>query len=348
MTGLLYLGALRAAEEIARALGDDGGANEYHRVFESGRARIDRDLWNGSYYIQQVKLPAPDEVGAKNEAWHTSGIRPGEPEPRYQYGPGCLSDQLLGQWFAEVVGLGKLLDSNHVHAALLSIFGYNFHRDLATHESCQRTYALNDEGGLLACTWPFGGRPRYPFPYADEVWTGIEYQVAGHLIYEGLVDEGRAVVDAVRSRYDGARRNPWDEFECGHHYARALASWSVLLALSGFHYRAPEGWLEFGPRVNPDDFRCFFSVGTGWGSFRQTRRIDSFSASVALREGALPLRILRLELPQGMAIGSASVKLGNEALLARWGSEGQSVSIELDGPVTIIPQQNLEVLVSLP
>src|SRR5206468_8582372 len=132
-------------------------------------------------------------------------------------------------------------------------------------------HALNDQPGLLLCSWPNGSRPRYPFPYADEVWTGIEYQVAAHLIYEGLVDEGLAIVKGLRGRHDGERRNPWDEFECGHHYARAMASWSLLLALSGFHYSAPEATIGFAPVLSADDFRCFFSTGSAWGLYRQER-----------------------------------------------------------------------------
>jgi uncharacterized protein (DUF608 family) len=341
MTGLLYLGALRAAEEMARALGDATRADEYRRVCESGRSRIERELWNGAFYVQNVRMPAPDELETKSERWHTSGIRPGEPEPRYQYGPGCLSDQLLGQWFASVVGLGHLVDPERVRVALGSIHNHNFRPDLSTHESCQRTYALNGEGGLLACSWPNGGRPRYPFPYADEVWTGIEYQVAAHLIYEGLVDEGLTIVDAVRARYDGIRRNPWDEFECGHHYARALASWSLLLAASGYHYRAPEQHLEFAARVNPDDFRCFFSVGSGWGRFQQRREGNQFSASLRLREGTLELRTLRVELPAGGIIQTASASLGDVAVPISPVVAGSSLTVTFRDGVLLMPSAEL-------
>ncbi len=183
-------------------------------------------LFNGEFFIQEVDL---------------------ETAPRYQFGPGCLSDQLLGQWFCEVVDLGYVLPEEEVKSALESIFKHNWKGDLSDHDSVQRTYALNDEAGLLLCTWPNGGRPRYPFTYADEVWTGIEYQVAAHLIYEDMVEEGLAIVKGVRDRHDGVARNPWNEFECGHHYARAMSSWSLILALSGFHYNARERFIAFAP-----------------------------------------------------------------------------------------------------
>jgi non-lysosomal glucosylceramidase len=290
MCGALYLGALRAAEEMARYLGDPA-AEEYRRVYESGRARTDRELWNGEYYVQATRMPEPVEVQkGRYPQRHPPAIREGETTPRYQYGPGCLTDQLLGQWFAHVVGLGHLLPQEHVRAAARAIFEHNFRTSLATHESCQRAYAVGDEAALLQCTWPRGGRPRYPFPYADECWTGSEYAAAGLMIYEGEVEAGLAVVRAVRARHDGVRRNPWNEFECGHHYARALSSWALLLALSGYEYSAPAGRLRFAPRVSTADFRCLFTAGTAWGEVR----IRGESAELTVHAGELRLR--RLEI----------------------------------------------------
>ncbi len=150
-----------------------------------------------------------------------------------------------------------------------SIYKYNFKRDLSEHENVQRTFALNDEAGLLLCSWPHGGRPRFPFVYADEVWTGIEYQVAATLIYEGFVDEGLEITRAVRDRHDGIRRNPFNEVECGHHYARSLASWALLTSLSGYNYDLNKDQISFNPKINSDNFACFFSNGKQWGIFRQ-------------------------------------------------------------------------------
>jgi len=290
MCGSLYLGALRAAEEMARHLGDPD-ADEYARIYASGRARYDRELWSGEYYVQHVRMPGAAEVQkGRYPQRHPPAIHPGEDTPRYQYGPGCLADQLLGQWFAHVVGLGHLLPEDHVRTAARSIFKYNFRRSLEAHESCQRAYAVDDEACLLQCTWPHGGRPRYPFPYADECWTGSEYAVAGLLFYEGEVDAGLEIVRAVRDRHDGIRRNPWDEFECGHHYARALSSWTLLLALSGMQYSAPAGRLRFAPRVSAGAFRSLFSVGTAWGV------VDIGTGGTTLTVEAGRLQLRRLEI----------------------------------------------------
>jgi uncharacterized protein (DUF608 family) len=290
MCGALYLGALRAAEEMARHLGDPV-ADEYRRVYERGREGYDRQLFNGEFYVQSVRMPTPEEVQKGHfPQRHPPAIREGEPEPRYQYGPGCLTDQLLGQWFAHVVGLGHLLPEEHVRSAARAIFRHNFRPSLAAHESCQRAYAVNEEACLLQCTWPNGGRPRYPFPYADECWTGGEYAAAGLLFYEGEIEAGLEVVRAVRARHDGVRRNPWDEFECGHHYARALSSWALLLALSGYEYSAPAGRLRFAPRVPAGEFRCLFTAGTAWGSVS----IDEHGATVTVAEGELRLHTLEV------------------------------------------------------
>lgn len=263
MCTAMYLGALRACEEIARHFGETKKAEEYRAIYESGRAKVEAELWNGDYYVQKVKVIDGVTV---SDALKSPSDRL---MPKYQYGDGCLSDQLLGQWAAHIAGLGCLLDPQRVKTALKSIFAYNFRSPVGGFSNVQRVYALNDEAGLLLCTWPRGSRPALPFVYSDEVWTGIEFQVAAHLIYEGLIEEGLAVVKAVTERYAGHNRNPWNEIECGHHYARAMSSWSVKLALDGFTFSLPEGRLGFAPRIHAGDFRTFWSTGTGWGFYTQ-------------------------------------------------------------------------------
>jgi hypothetical protein len=320
MCGLFYLGALRAAEELARVLGEDARAMEYRSLFESGRRKYAELLWNGAYFTQQVVPPAG----------HT-----GE-EPRYQYGPGCLSDQVLGQWFARVVDLGDLLPPEMIRGAVGAIVRHNFREDLTDHACVQRAYAVNEDGGLLACSWPNGGRPRYPFPYADEVWTGIEYHVAAHCIYEGLIEEGLRIVAAARERHDGAKRNPWDECECGHHYARAMSSWSLVLALSGYHFDASAGLLRFAPKVSVDDFRCFFTAGTAWGTFTQKRTDGGFRAALEPAWGEVTLRVL--DLPLGDA-ASVHVTVDCEAVAA----SVDGGAMRLGEPLTLRAGQRLVV-----
>lgn len=254
-----YLGALKACAEMARAMGDEVSARKYQDLFERGRRRVEELLWNGEYYVQRI-----DDVDAY----------------KYQYGTGCLSDQVIGQWFARIVGLGDLFDKEHVKTALRSIFIYNFLDDFSEHSNCQRTYVLNDEKGLLLCSWPHGGRPRFPFPYSDEAWTGIEYQVASHMIYEGLVDEGLTIVKAARERFDGIKRNPWNEYECGNHYARAMSSWALLTALSGFSFDMTKNEFSFDPKINRENFKCFWITGKAWGTYTRMETDEGVRESV--------------------------------------------------------------------
>jgi non-lysosomal glucosylceramidase len=287
MMGTLYLGALTAAARMARHLGDTDAAAQYEQLARAGSARLDQLLWNGEYYVQQIDTSNPKAA-------------------RYQYGDGCLSDQLLGQWFAEVVGLGKLLPAEHIRQALASIFRYNFREHFEDFPNAQRLYALNDDKGLLLCSWPRGGRPALPFVYSDEVWSGIEYQVAAHLIYEGMLKEGLTIVRAVRDRHDGIRRNPWNEFECGNHYARAMASWSLLTALSGFHYSAPRREIAFRPRYRQAAFRCLFCAGSAWGTYRQEVTPGVHRTVLEVAEGHIELVRLRVPFSRSQARLQAS------------------------------------------
>ena len=164
-----------------------------------------------------------------------------------------------------------------------------------------------------AGTWPQGGRPEIPVRYCDEVWTGIEYQVAAHLIYAGLVDEGLTVVRGLRDRHDGERRNPWNEFECGNHYARAMASWAAVLALTGFRYSAVTKELVLANKPGP----LFWSTGYAWGTGtienagRQGTRL-----SLTVVEGQIALRTI--------ALGSARAALDADRMLAA----GQTATFE--------------------
>lgn len=274
LTGGLYLGALKACAEMADYLRDPQG-ELYRQVYESGRQAYDTQLWNGSWYVQQVE----------------------EGRDRYQYGEGCLADQLLGQYLAFNSGLGYILDPARVKRTLQSIYAHNYIPDFSEYHNVQRVYAVNEEGGVVLCSWPDGNRKLIPFPYADEVWTGVEYQVAASLIRIGLAEEGLEIVKAVRERYAGFNRNPYAEIESGFYYARALASWSPYLALSGFTYDGAAHTMKFHPAIHRDDFRTFWSCGTGWGSYRQSESV----IELLLDYGKLTLKELSLALKDGVA-----------------------------------------------
>jgi uncharacterized protein (DUF608 family) len=267
----IYLGALRAATLIGRALGDD--VSGYAGLFEKGVPLAEATLFDGEYFVQRTewrnlraKLPKDPRTWT-GESFSAEAMEQIAREgPNYQYGAGCLSDGVIGSWFATVCGVGRILDPAKVRSHLAAVHRNNFKRDLTPHFNAQRpTYACGSEGGLLLCTWPKGGRPTLPFVYSDEVWTGIEYQVASHLMAAGMVDEGLEIVRACRDRYDGRVRNPFGEYEWGLWYARAMASYALLQGLSGARYDAVEKVLHLEPSL-AGDFRCFLSTATGYGT----------------------------------------------------------------------------------
>jgi non-lysosomal glucosylceramidase len=201
---------------------------------------------------------------------------------------------------------------------------------------------------LLLCSWPKGGRPKLPFPYSDEVWTGIEFQVAAHMIYAGLLDEGLAIVKGVADRYDGLRRNPWNEVECGSHYARAMASWSVLMALSGYGYSAEQHRISFAPLLTPENFRCFFSAGSGWGAYNQQIHGSSLVVRLEVHHGQLPLRYLTLNNQTGASLVMAQITgPGGKPLTGhKLEAKGKDLVVDLGETVTIAAGDALQVTLS--
>ena len=286
--GIYYLGGLRAAAAMARAVGDAAFASECDQMFRRGSAWIDANLFNGEYYVQRVQGRKREAIADKLVS--TMGSDNTE-EPDYQMGAGCLLDQLIGQYQADVCGLGPLLDPAKIRKTIASIYKYNSRRDMSEHESVERTYALNDEAALIICDYAGAARPRIPFPYHSEAWTGFEYAAAAQMIWAGLVDEGVEVVANARRRHDGERRNPWDEPECGHHYARAMSAWSPVVALSGFDYHAAAGLLSVRPPRPGARFRCLWTAASGWGIFTltpRTFRLEVLAGSIEIQELRLP------------------------------------------------------------
>ncbi len=282
--GIYYLAALRAAEEMARTLGDSEFANECRRLFENGSRWIGSTLFNGEFYVQQIRPYRNDQIAASLR----SAMGAEDPEhPEYQLGKGCLVDQMVGQYLAEVCGLGLLLDEQHVRKTLESIHRYNYKPTLYTHDCVERTFALNDESALVICDYATAARPRIPFPYFAEVMTGFEYSAAVHMLYAGMTQQGVECISNIRRRYDGARRNPWDEAECGHHYARAMASWSGVLALGGFRYNGGERRISIFPNTRLREFRCFWSTANGWGMFTRVQTRTQSRLRLQVHSGTL-------------------------------------------------------------
>ena len=296
-----YLGALKAGAEMAEHLGETESAAEYRAIFKRGKAWMDEHLFNGEYYIQQINLTDRSLLEAYGEQDDT--LRGGSAldaywnqehgEIKYQIGEGSSIDQVLAQWHASLYGLGDLYDPAQVKQACAAIYKYNFVTEMGKAYNPCRIYSLNDEQGLSICAWPEGSqKPLIPAPYSQETMNGFEYAAAIHMIMVGLVEEGLTCVEAIRRRYDGERRNPWNEFECGNNYARSMASYALLNAFSGFQFDVPRHTLGFNP-VQPvvDRFCTFWSLDSGWGEFEITPAMSE------LRLHYGHLRLQHLDLP---------------------------------------------------
>jgi hypothetical protein len=312
--GSLYLAALRAGEEMARAMNEPETAARYRRLFDQGSDWTSRHLFNGEYFEQDPPEGAGD----------------------WQYGAGCLADQVFGQNWARLLDLGPVYDEDHVRMALASVYRYNWTPDVRGYNEKhppERWFARAGDGGLFICTWPNGGRPNQPVRYRDEVWTGIEYQAAAGMIWEGLVDEALIILRAVDVRYDGANHNPWNEVECGDHYARALASWGALHALAGFTWNGPEGKLTISPRVQQEDFSCFFSTGTGWGVITQKREAGRQTNEVRVKWGSVRLSSVWSQV--GAEPNSLAVRINGAEVTASLSYADHRVGATLESPAML-------------
>jgi uncharacterized protein (DUF608 family) len=290
-----YLGALHAASQMSKALNDE--IPLYAELLQKGIAKAETDLFNGEYFHQRIEWK---NLRAQNPLENKSMVGSYSPEavnifqkegPKYQYGNGCLADGVLGSWMALVCGVGQVLDRGKVSSHLKALHQYNLKHDLSDFANPQRpTYACGNEGGLLLCTWPKGGELSLPFVYSNEVWTGIEYQVASHMMRLGLVDEGLDVVRTCRQRYDGQVRNPFNEYECGHWYARAMSSYALLFGLTGARYDAVEKVLYLAPTML-GDFHSFFASGSSYG----TVGVKEGKAFYEPKSGTLEIKEIRYQ-----------------------------------------------------
>jgi hypothetical protein len=135
---------------------------------------------------------------------------------------------------------------------------------------------------------------------------GYEYQVGAHMVYEGFVREGLSICKAIRDRHDGFKRNPYNEFECGSHYARSMANYAYLPALSGFRYSAPRKMLFFNPLIFRDNFQCFFSLEGAWGIIKYREAAHGKVITIEVLEGELELEKV---IVQGKEISDKRVRL---------------------------------------
>jgi non-lysosomal glucosylceramidase len=336
-TSSLYLAALRAAAEMAREMGEESMAERCDAIATVGTKNLIEQLWNGEYFIHKPDRSQPTS---------------------FVIGNGCHIDQVYGQAWANQVGLGRVLPASHTRAALQAIWKYNFTPDVGPFRERfkgGRWYAMAGEGGTIMTTWPHNDRElperiegsmQLGVDYLNECMSGFEYQVAGHMIDEGLLEEGLATVRVIHDRYHASRRNPWNEIECGDHYSRAMASYGAFISACGYEYHGPKGRIAFAPKLTPEDFRAAFTAAEGWGSFYQRAAGGKFHAGIELRWGRLALRTLVLTPPDGMKPGNVAVTLAGNPLATTFARTDGPVEITFAEGVEITKGGKLEVVMS--
>ncbi len=328
----MYLAALRAGEAMAREVGDEEFARRANTCAAAAAKSLVERLFNGEYFFQKGDPKHLDVVGSYD---------------------GCSIDQVLGQSWAHQVGLGAILPAAPVRSALESLWRYNFTPDVGPYRekhTAGRWYAMPGEGGMLMVTFPKGISPEFKnhpsawsAMYFNECMSGFEHQVAAHMLWEGMIEQGLAIERMIHDRYHPARRNPWNEVECGDHYARAMASYGVFLAACGWEYHGPKGHVGFAPRWSPDNFRAAFTAAEGWGTIAQNRQEGKQAASIRVRWGRLRVRSLAFVLLPGIEAKQVRVLLDGQFVGAERSVEGGRITVRLARDVEIRAGQALQV-----
>jgi non-lysosomal glucosylceramidase len=331
---LYYQAALRAAAEMADASNDGDYARSLREIADKGRNYVETQLFNGEYFIQQPDPAHPESPGTYN---------------------GCPLEQVMGQNWAYQVGLGDIIDPEKTRTALDSIWKYDYTTDVGLYRDNfkkGRWYAMAGEGGLIMCTFPHGGEDSLTkgnagfSAYDNECWAGSEYEETAVMMWDGLVDKALAEIKTVHARYDGAKRNPWDECECGSHYSRSMASYGVFTAACGFEYNGPKGTMAFAPRVGPENFKAAFTSAEGWGSFSQKYVGKGMNASITLRYGKLRLKTLSLVLPSGSLAHDAKVQIDGKDLAVSPHQTGDRISLDFPSDFLIKEGQSLNIVIT--
>ncbi|MFO7975917.1 MAG: GH116 family glycosyl hydrolase [Candidatus Hydrogenedentota bacterium] len=267
----------------------------------------------------------------------------------HQYKDGCLSDHLFGQGWAHQLGLGYLYPTDKVRSALQAVWKYNWAPDITPYNEEHapfRWFISPGQAGLFTCTWPHSEYLPEGTVYKNEVWTGIEYQVAGHLAAEGFVEEALVICRAVHDRYHPNLKNPYNEVECGDHYARALASWGVYLALAGFDYDGPMGHVGFAPKITPEAFKAGFTWAEGWGTFEQSRAGGVQTERIALKWGRLRAKTFSFALPEGKNTASVTVTAAGKPVEAACEVQNGRVTVTLVKDATIQQGEAFEITIA--
>jgi uncharacterized protein (DUF608 family) len=321
----LSVAAIKAAQKMAEEMSDTEFAILCADYVSKGSANMDKLLFNGEYYIHR---PAVSGVRNKLGSYNT-----------------CHIDQVLGQAWAYQLGMRQIFNNKNVRSALQSLWKYNFTTDVGPYIAAHkggRPYALAGEGGMIMNTNPkneqnpYGNSTMWQLGYFNECMTGFEYGVAAHFLAEGMTDEGLTIIRTIHDRYHAAKRNPYNEIECGDHYARAMASYGAFITACGFEYHGPKGQIRFAPTVGADNFRAPFTTAEGWGTYAQSITDDTYlRASFTPKWGQVQLSSFCVAVPAARKVTSASVTINGQTVTAAMLQDGADAKFIFNGSIAL-------------
>ncbi len=297
----MWLTAMAYSAEAAKVMGDERAERKYRRIFTQGKAKFEAKLWNGRYY--RLWNDENGKHGGKDE--------------------GCFTDQIIGQWAAHLCSLGEVHEAGHKKKALGSIMEMSYRRAF----------------GLRNCSWP-GDKWWHDIPddmWVDQLntcWTGVELEFAALLIYEGMYEEGLAVVKSVDERYRKAGLY-WDHQEFGGHYFRPMSAWSIVNAMLGLGINA--GTYSFSPKLKAKDLKLFFAFDGGTAHYIRKVSAGAEAIAIDVKTGRFTTKKLVLSTVKFAAnkvevsVGGKKVSLPGSAV--KFGEN--RVAIEFSGPLTI-------------
>ncbi|MFD2935557.1 GH116 family glycosyl-hydrolase [Spirosoma flavum] len=313
----LCLTAVKAGECMAEEVNDADFAAVCKAFVEKGKAGMESQLFNGEYFIH---LPDPKLGKTVLGSYDT-----------------CHIDQVYGQSWAFQVGLGRIIDQQKTLSALRALWKYNFVTDVGPYLTSHhggRPYALPGEGGMLMNTSPtnetipYGVKDAWQVTYFHECMSGFEHQVAGHMIAEGMTDEGLAVIKTVHDRYHAAKRNPFNEVECSDHYARAMASYGAFITACGYTYHGPKGEISFAPKWNTGKFTTPFTAAEGWGTYAQQKQGKLYEYRVDVKYGSLQLEQLTVEKNDAKPAKKVTATLGDQSIPIQLKQNAKTLTIK--------------------
>lgn len=330
----LCLAAVKAGQQMADEMNDTGFAEICNTFVAKGKANMEKELFNGEYFIHR-----PDPAIGKTVlgAYNT-----------------CHIDQVYGQSWAFQAGLGRVINKEKTLSALRALWKYNFTMDvgpyLQTHKGA-RPYALPGEGGMIMNTNPhndpnpYGVKDAWQMGYFHECMSGFEHQVASHMMAEEMVPEALALTRVIHDRYHAAKRNPFNEVECSDHYARAMASYGTFITACGFEYHGPAGYIRFAPKWNRADCKAAFTTAAGWGSFTHKEKRDGqLTLSLELQYGDLQLQTISVD--NSRKVRSVKATLATQSIPVTFTQQDKTVRITCTQPIRMTTNQLLELTIT--